>query len=59
MDVGARRYKLPVSVLVIVHTPELEVLLIERADRAGFLAVGDRKPDRRRVARANRRAGVA
>jgi dATP pyrophosphohydrolase len=36
MDVGARRYKLPVSVLVIVHTPELEVLLIERADRAGF-----------------------
>jgi dihydroneopterin triphosphate diphosphatase len=36
MAVGARRYKLPVSVLVIVHTPELEVLLIERADRAGF-----------------------
>ena len=34
--VGARRYKLPVSVLVVVHTPELEVLLLERADRPGF-----------------------
>lgn len=30
------RYKLPVSVLVVVHTPELEVLLLERADRPGF-----------------------
>jgi dATP pyrophosphohydrolase len=36
MELGARRYKLPVSVLVIVHTPELEVLLLERADRPGF-----------------------
>jgi dihydroneopterin triphosphate diphosphatase len=36
MDVGARPYKLPVSVLVLVHTPELEVLLLERADRPGF-----------------------
>ena len=36
MDVTPRPYKLPVSVLVIVHTPELEVLLLERADRAGF-----------------------
>jgi dihydroneopterin triphosphate diphosphatase len=26
------RYKQPVSVLVVVYTPELEVLLIERAD---------------------------
>jgi dATP pyrophosphohydrolase len=30
------KYKLPVSVLVVVHTPDLEVLLLERADRPGF-----------------------
>jgi dATP pyrophosphohydrolase len=29
-------FKLPVSVLVVVHTPALEVLLLERADRPGF-----------------------
>jgi len=29
-------HKLPVSVLVVVHTPDLRVLLIERADRPGF-----------------------
>lgn len=29
-------YKLPESVLVVVHTPRLEVLLLERADRPGF-----------------------
>jgi len=29
-------YKLPVSVLVVVHTPQLQVLLLERADRPGF-----------------------
>lgn len=29
-------YKNPVSVLVVVHTPELQVLLLERADRPGF-----------------------
>jgi dATP pyrophosphohydrolase len=28
--------KLPVSVLVVVHTQEREVLLLERASRAGF-----------------------
>jgi dATP pyrophosphohydrolase len=28
--------KLPVSVLVIVHTPALEVLLLERAARPGY-----------------------
>ena len=28
--------KIPESVLVVIHTPELEVLIIERADRAGF-----------------------
>ncbi len=31
-----RSYKIPVSVLVVIHTPELDVLLIERADRAGY-----------------------
>jgi dATP pyrophosphohydrolase len=29
-------YKIPVSVLVVVHTPELQVLLLERADRPGL-----------------------
>jgi dATP pyrophosphohydrolase len=29
-------FKLPVSVLVVVHTADLEVLLLERAARAGF-----------------------
>jgi dihydroneopterin triphosphate diphosphatase len=29
-------YKLPVSVLVVVHTAALDVLLLERAARAGF-----------------------
>ena len=29
-------YKIPFSVLVLIHTRELEVLLLERADRPGF-----------------------
>lgn len=29
-------YKIPESVLVVIHTPALEVLLIERADAPGF-----------------------
>lgn len=29
-------YKIPVSVLVVVHTAALEVLLLERSDRPGF-----------------------
>jgi len=29
-------YKLPESVLVVIHTPALEVLLLERADFPGF-----------------------
>ena len=36
MEVSARSYKLPVSVLVIVHTRDLRVLMLERADRPGF-----------------------
>lgn len=31
----AKPYKIPESVLVVIHTPALEVLLIERADRPG------------------------
>ena len=31
-----RRFKIPRSVLVVIHTPALEVLLIERADRPGY-----------------------
>lgn len=30
------RYKIPESVLVVIHTPALQVLLIERADHPGF-----------------------
>jgi len=30
------RYKIPISVLVVVHTPALDVLLLERADWPGF-----------------------
>ena len=33
---GGKRYKLPVSTLVLVHTPDLRVLLLERADYPGF-----------------------
>ncbi len=29
-------HKIPVSVLVVMHTPSLEVLLLERASRPGF-----------------------
>ena len=32
----AKKFKIPVSVLVVIHTPDLQVLLIERADRPGF-----------------------
>lgn len=29
-------YKIPVSVLVVIHTPDLQVLLLERADHPGY-----------------------
>jgi dihydroneopterin triphosphate diphosphatase len=32
----AAQFKLPVSVLVVIHTVDLQVLLMERADRPGF-----------------------
>lgn len=31
-----RTFKIPRSVLVVIHTPQLDVLLIERADRPGY-----------------------
>lgn len=31
-----KQYKIPESVLVVIYTAELDVLLIERADQAGF-----------------------
>jgi dATP pyrophosphohydrolase len=31
-----KKYKNPVSALVLVYTPDLQVLLMERADKAGF-----------------------
>ncbi len=33
---GLKAFKIPRSVLVVIHTPSLEVLLIERADKPGF-----------------------
>ena len=36
MDMTGKAYKLPVSVLIVVYTPDLRVLLLERADRPGF-----------------------
>ncbi len=40
-------YKIPVSVLVIIHTPELQVLLLERADHPGYWqsVTGSQDPD--------------
>jgi dATP pyrophosphohydrolase len=33
---AVRKYKIPISVLVLIHTPDLQVLLLERADHPGF-----------------------
>jgi dATP pyrophosphohydrolase len=30
------KLKIPISVLVVIHTPQLEVLLLERADHPGY-----------------------
>ena len=44
---GPMAFKLPESVLVVVHTPALEVLLIERAANPGFWqsVTGSREPE--------------
>lgn len=31
-----KQYKTPISALVLIHTPDLQVLLLERADKTGF-----------------------
>lgn len=31
-----RMHKTPISALVLIHTPDLQVLMMERADKAGF-----------------------
>ena len=36
MTAAAKPFKIPESVLVVIHTPALEVLLIERADKPGY-----------------------
>ncbi len=35
-DVSPVAYKIPVSVLVVIHTPDKQVLLLERADHPGW-----------------------
>jgi dATP pyrophosphohydrolase len=44
---AAMAFKLPESVMVVVHTPSLEVLLLERAAQPGFWqsVTGSREPD--------------
>ena len=29
-------YKIPISVLVVIHTPDMQILLLERADHPGY-----------------------
>ena len=31
-----KNYKIPISALVLIHTADLQVLIMERADKAGF-----------------------
>lgn len=49
MTQDPRRYKQPVSVLVVIFNPAAEVLLLERADAAGFWqsVTGSRDGDER------------
>ncbi len=43
---AVKAYKQPVSVLVVIHTPDLRVLLLERADHPGYWqsVTGSRNP---------------
>ena len=36
VELMSRPYKIPESVLVVIHTPDLQVLMMERADRPGY-----------------------
>lgn len=51
------QYKIPVSVLVVIHTADLQVLLLERADRPGFWqsVTGSRDADEDLLAQTARR----
>ena len=51
-----KRYKVPQSALVVIHTAKLEVLLIERADRPGYWqsVTGSREADESLLATATR-----
>jgi dATP pyrophosphohydrolase len=55
--VAAMAFKLPESVLVVVHTPALDVLLLERAANPGFWqsVTGSREPDDRDLEATARR----
>ena len=52
-----QQYKMPVSVLVVIHSADLQVLLLERADRPGFWqsVTGSRDPDEVQLAATARR----
>ena len=50
-------FKIPVSVLVVIHTPDLHVLLLERADHPGYWQSRD-KAGFRFVAPAFTRRGL-
>ena len=52
-----QQYKIPVSVLVVIHSADLQVLLLERADRPGFWqsVTGSRDPDEVLLAATARR----
>ena len=49
-------HKIPVSALVLVHTPDLRVLLIERADAPGYWqsVTGSQEPGEALIATATR-----
>ena len=52
-------YKIPESVLVVIHTPDLQVLLIERAAHPGYWqsVTGSREPDEPLADTARREVG--
>lgn len=52
----ARQYKQPVSVLVVIHTPALDILLLERAAHPGYWqsVTGSREGEESLIATARR-----
>jgi dihydroneopterin triphosphate diphosphatase len=53
------QHKIPVSVLVVIHTPDLQMLLLERADRPGFWqsVTGSQNPGETLLQTAQREVG--